>query len=150
MDTSRQGFTLIETVIGLAIVCSLLVVSVWNLKDYQARIEERESLEWFKNSFKNEMNYSYLNRKPAYLKIRGDHVTFGRHAVNGKIILKKKIFPKSLRNTNGPIDYFIGKSGQSAPKTIIFESKLTHRKYEYRIQMGWGEIIEKTQRIYPS
>lgn len=144
MDASRRGFTLIETVIGLAIVCSLLVVSVWNLKDYQARIEEKESLEWFENSFKNEMNYSYLNQKPAYLKIRDNHIIFGRYAISGKVVLKKKILPQTLRNTNGPIDYFIGRSGQSGPKTIIFESNLTHRKSEYRIQMGWGEIIEKT------
>ncbi|KAE9565185.1 hypothetical protein FD33_GL001191 [Companilactobacillus paralimentarius DSM 13238 = JCM 10415] len=117
---------------------------MWNLKDYQARIEEKESLEWFENSFKNEMNYSYLNQKPAYLKIRDNHIIFGRYAISGKVVLKKKILPQTLRNTNGPIDYFIGRSGQSGPKTIIFESNLTHRKYEYRIQMGWGEIIEKT------
>lgn len=144
MDTGKRGFTLIETIIGLAIVCGLIAVSVWNLKDYQARIEEKEGLEWFQNSFKNEMNHSYLFHKKANLRIRENKITFIRYAANGKAILKKKTLPKTLKNTNGPIDYFIGESGQSGPRTIIFTSQLTHRKYEYRIQMGWGEIIEKT------
>jgi prepilin-type N-terminal cleavage/methylation domain len=42
MDTGKRGFTLIETVIGLAIVCGLIAVSVWNLKDYQARMKKKK------------------------------------------------------------------------------------------------------------
>lgn len=41
----RRAFTLLETVVSLAIFCSLTIFSIYNLKDYQARVEERQYLQ---------------------------------------------------------------------------------------------------------
>lgn len=139
MDSKKAGFTIIETTIGLMIVCSLIAISVWNLKDYQARIEERQTLQWFKGKFKDSMNYAYLNREEVKVVVDSKYLQFS----NGKSQIKRNL-PKTLKLNSGHQVFRISRSGETAPRTVIFESTLTHSKYEYTIQMGWGEIVEKT------
>ncbi|WP_334333389.1 type II secretion system protein [Companilactobacillus sp. HBUAS59544] len=139
MGTRKEGFTIIETIIGLMIVCSLVAISVWNLKDYQARIEERQTLQWFKGKFKNAMNYAYLNHEDAKVIVDPGYLQIS----NGKFQVQKHL-PKTLTITTGHQVFRISKSGETSPRTVIFQSTLTGKKYEYTIQMGWGEIVEKT------
>jgi len=147
MRDVRTGFTLLETVISLAIICLLVIISITNLKDYQARVEEKQAIEWFKNNFKNTMNYSYLNKKSASMHLDSKENTIEFVATGISIerkYYKKRVLPDSLRLTQeGDVKYLISKSGQSAPITISFTSKLTKKIYSYKIQLGWGEIIEE-------
>lgn len=138
---------MLETTISLGIVCSLLIISLYNLKDYQARVEEYQALEWFKDTFKSAFDYSYLNGVATNMTIAPDTIEFN---ADQKAATKKEYYfhkfhklPKSLTTGNNKITYTIFKSGQAAPITIEFKSVLTHQKYTYKVQMGWGEIIEE-------
>ncbi|AUI70781.1 hypothetical protein LAL01_14980 [Companilactobacillus alimentarius] len=133
---------ILETVIGLMIVCSLITISVINFNNYRAHVEEKQALEWFKGSFKNTMNYAYLNNKSASMKVEANRIDFLYTDIHGKRIDHKKKFPKTLTIVNAPVDYFIGRSGQSGPRTVIIHSKLSNEDYKYVIQLGWGEIVE--------
>lgn len=147
LQIKQKAFTLLETTISLGIVCSLMIISIYNLKDYQARVEEHQALEWFKDSFKSAFDYSYLHGVATNLTITPNSIEF---VANQKTASKKEYYfhkfqtlPKTLQAENSKITYTIFKSGQAAPITIKFDSKLTHRQYVYKVQMGWGEIIEQ-------
>ncbi|MQS98117.1 type II secretion system protein [Lactobacillus halodurans] len=142
----RSGFTLLETTIGLSIVCSLALISLSNLRDYQAQIEERQALEWFKNSFKSAFNYSYLNHNVVTLRVEpGKNIVDFSHREGLKVKHVRKLFPKTLKlKDKAKVQYTIYNSGQAPPITIQFISSLTNKTYIYKIQMMWGEIIETT------
>lgn len=145
----RNGFTLLETVIVLAIFSLTMAVSLYNLRDYQAKVEEKQALEWFKNNFKNTFNYCYLNTTSGSFSINQEEhfILFQIRDRPGKF--RKLYLPKTLVvNESRNHLYNVYLSGQAAPITIEFDSTLTHHKYIYKIQMGWGEIIE-TQGVYP-
>ncbi len=144
MNTRRSAFTLLETVIGLFIICSLVTISSWNLKGYQAQVEEKQSIEWFKNTFKNTMNSCFLTKKVGGLKIdkNKNQLMFSVPRPDGTHKVLKKTFPQNLEIISKKNDFDISNNGQISPLTIKFESKLTKKIYAYKIQMGWGEIIE--------
>lgn len=140
----RPAFTLLETVIGLVIVCSTIMISVYNLKDYQAHIEERQAIEWFKNSFKSTFNYCYLNHKTAnvYLMQNQNRIKFDIQKDNQNKSHNKELkLPRGLKIDNQK-KYIIGVNGQGGPAVITFHSTLTNKIYSYTVQMGWGEISE--------
>lgn len=141
----HQAFTLLETMISLGIICSLLIISLYNLKGYQEHVEEQQSLVWFKDSFKNAFNYCYLNKRSGSLFLNQDNnkVTFNLDGKNGKRKIYQKKLPAFMSIVSASATgYWISSNGQGAPVTIIFKSALTKKKYIYKIQMGWGEINE--------
>lgn len=147
LPVRRKAFTLLETTISLGIVCSLMIISIYNFKDYQAQVEEHQALEWFKDTFKSAFDYSYLHKVATNMTIAPDAIEFN---ADQKTATKKEYyfhkfhkFPKSLTAGNSKRTYTIFKSGQAAPITIEFKSDLTHKKYIYKVQMGWGEIVEE-------
>lgn len=146
MKICRTGTTLLEVVIGLAIFCSLVTVSLYNIKDYQARIEEEQSLEWFKNTFKTAFNRAYLTDQDSKFIIeKNNTIIFDMRGNYKKTKHIERKLPSSLsfyENSRG--EYKIYGSGEASPVTITVNSALTHRKYVYKIQMGWGEIIDET------
>jgi len=142
----RKAFTLLETVISLTIMCALVSLSVYNLKDYQARVEEKQAIEWFKNSFKSTFNYCYLHNRTAifYWLPQKNSIQFDILQPSGSEknyrVLK---LPKTLRvASNSAIHYAISQHGQGSMMSLKFHSELTHKNYAYKIQFGWGEIIE--------
>lgn len=138
---SRKGFTLLETVISLTIFCSLTLLSIYNLKDYQANMEEHQFLQWFQDSFKSTFNYCYLHKVGGRMVFDRDKVIF--HTYDGiKTRNQSKKIPKTLKITHGANSYLINSFGEAEPTTVIVESNLKHRKFFYKIQMSWGEIIE--------
>jgi len=141
---SRKAFTLLETVISLAIVCSLAAISIYNLKDYQARADEKQAIIWFKNTFKNTFNYCYLNDKGALILLdpKENTIEFSPTAGSGMKHQIRKL-PTTLKlGSNSHLRYTIYGSGQGGSMSLKFLSTLTHKTYTYKIQMGWGEIIE--------
>lgn len=147
MSKVRNGFTLLETVIGLTIFCALTLISLNNLKDYQARVEEKQALEWFKDTFKSAYNRAYLQNHASKLIIQDKNEIIYDVDKNGKNFgrhISRKL-PKTLTvSENSFNEYNIHAKGDSGSVTIRFQSTLTHKVYEYKIQMGWGEIIETT------
>jgi len=146
MRRLRSGFTLLETVIGLAIVCAMALIATWNLKDYQINVEEKQAVEWFKNNFKTAFNYAYLNNNAATLNVNAESnrlvFTYNRNVGNRSIKLKR-VFPKTLQIWSNETQYTISNDGRARGNVVIdFTSTKTGHKYSYEIQMGWGELIE--------
>jgi prepilin-type N-terminal cleavage/methylation domain len=145
MPNHKDGFTLLETVISLTIICILTTISIYNLKDYQAKMEERQSLEWFKNSFKNAFNKAFLTKSGIEVIVEKQNEVIFDITNNGKgsdIHISRR-FPKTIKifeSSNN--SYMIYGSGQAKAVTFTFVSSLTNRKYKYVVQLGWGEIIE--------
>lgn len=140
----RRAFTLLETVVSLAIFCSLTIFSIYNLKDYQARVEERQYLQWFKDSFKSTFNYCYLHNTGGRMVFDKKRIIF-HTSQDDKTKTQSKKIPKSLKITSGTrANYTINNSGEATAATITVESNLSHKKIFYKIQMNWGEIIETT------
>ncbi|WP_162256531.1 hypothetical protein [Companilactobacillus futsaii] len=131
-----------ETIVSLSIFCSLTIFSICNLKDYQARVEERQYLEWFKDSFKSTFNYCYLHNTGGRMVFDKEKIIF--HTSEGtRTQTQSKKIPKSLKITSGArTNYTINKAGEASAATIIIESSLNHKKILYKIQMNWGEIVE--------
>ncbi|MGQ2375636.1 hypothetical protein [Companilactobacillus zhachilii] len=146
MKTCRTGTTLLEVVIGLAIFCTLTTISLYNIKDFQARVEEKQSLEWFKNTFKTAFNRAYLTGQESKFIIEENNtIIFDMRGNYKKTKQIKRKLPSSLSfYENSRNEYKIYGSGEASPVTITVNSTLTHRKYIYKIQMGWGEIIDET------
>lgn len=141
----RFGFTILEMVISLAIICSFATISIYGLKDYQSRVEEQQFLESFKSTFKNVFNYCYLNKTAATIDIypKTNIIIFEFNKTYRKSIRMK--LPKSLEVSKSlEKTYYISQKGMSSPETISFYSKLKHKCYIYKIQMSWGEVIEKS------
>jgi len=147
MPRVRRAFTLLETVITLTIMCTLVAISIYNIKDYQARIEEKQALEWFKSTLKSSFNYCYLHNRTAILYWLPDEnsIQFDILQPSGtKKNYRKLKLPRTLRVAKKEaIHYAISQSGQAAPMSIKFHSELTKKNYSYKIQFGWGEIIEE-------
>ncbi len=144
-QSPRLGFTLLETVIGLGIFCLLTTVSLYNLKDYQARLEEKQSLEWFKDTFKGAFNHAYLTHHSSKFMIDNKNtIIFDISAENKKTKEIKRKLPSTMSfNENSQKEYTISSSGQASPVTITIKSTLTNKTYKYTVQLGWGEIIEE-------
>lgn len=145
----RTGFTLLEAVITLAVVCSMAFISIYGIKDYQKRIEEKQAIAWFKNTFKDAMNYRFLANQIAQLLIDDpkNELTFSYAKKNQKptdvTSHRKMRMPKYLHLTGNHADvYYIEPNGHNDSVHFAFYSDLTHRTYDFKILMGWGEIIE--------
>lgn len=141
---NRKAFTLLETVIALGISCSLLIISIYNLKNYQDRVEEQQTLEWFKDTFKSMLNYCYLNKRAVLVRFENNKITFNSDVGTNKAQIRSRNLPKTLSvSENFKRTYRISSSGEAPPVTIKFKSTLTKHTYIYKVQMNWGEIVEK-------
>jgi len=143
---ARLGLTLIETVIGLGIFCLLTTISLHNLKDYQAKLEEKQALEWFKDTFKGVYNRAYLTHQGSKMIIENKNtIVFDitQNGENGDKVVRRKIPSTMTVFDNSSGQHMIYGTGKSSAAKITFSSSLTNKKYIYKIQMGWGEIIEE-------
>ncbi|WP_125568316.1 type II secretion system protein [Companilactobacillus insicii] len=140
-----KAFTLIESIISLAIFCTLMSVSIYGLQNYQQRIEEKQVISQFKINWHNMLNYSYLNKKYTRFFYNYDTNTMTFVDLMNKKEFSHKIkLPKTLVNTKKrDVEIYVNKDGTTRPKSIEIKSTLTHKTYRYTIQMMWGELVEK-------
>ncbi|APX72387.1 type II secretion system GspH family protein [Companilactobacillus allii] len=142
---SKAGFTLIEAVFTLIIICSLALATSFGMKDYQQRIQEKQTLEEFKVNLRDMFNYSYLYKRTSvfqYYKDK-DYISFRDLSDRDRYYHEVKL-SKTLHILNSEnIVHYVSREGQTSPMTIIFKSELTGKKYIFKIQMLWGEINEE-------
>lgn len=146
MERYKGGFTLLETVIGLFIFCSLTLLSFNNIKNYQDIVEERQSLEWFKNTFKSVFNDAYINQHASRFMIENHNKIIFDITGNKKGETKEisRTLPSTLRfSENSKGEYRVSSTGEAPAATITIKSTLTNKTYIYRVQLGWGEITEE-------
>ncbi|WP_334330298.1 prepilin-type N-terminal cleavage/methylation domain-containing protein [Companilactobacillus sp. HBUAS59699] len=141
----NKAFTLIETVISLTIFCTLASVSIYGIHDYQQKIEEKQIISQYKVNWHNMLNYSYLNKRRTRFFYNYDDNTmlFSDFSKRDKFDYKIKL-PSTLKSTQKhDIEIYVGDEGMTGPKTIELKSSVTHRVYDYTVQMMWGELVEK-------
>lgn len=139
----RGGFTLIEAVITLSIVCSLILVTSFEVKNFQAKFAEQQTMQQFKNTFKSTLNKSFLSKRDYYVVISKNSSSILFKSSDDKTYLKRIKLPKTLKYSKTESIIQIRKTSFVRPQTIKFHSSLTNQDYIYVIQMNWGEIIEK-------
>lgn len=141
----RSAYTLIEAVFTLIIISIMALSTGYGIKNYQQKIQEKQAMEEFKINFRDMLNYSYLYKRDSvlqYYKDR-DYMAFRDVSDVGKYYHEVKL-PKTLRILNSEnINQYVNKKGHTRPSTIIFKSDLTNKKYTFKIQMYWGEILEE-------
>lgn len=145
LQHKNKAFTLIEAVISLTIFCTLASVSIYGIHNYQQRIEEKQIISQFKVNWHNMLNYSYLNGKRTRFLYDYDEntMTFTDNSNADKFFHKIKL-PKTLKNTKKhDVKISVSDNGTTSPNSIEIESALTHRTYNYTVQMMWGELVEK-------
>lgn len=148
----RRAFTLLETIISLTIFCSLVIVSFSNIGNYYQRVQEHQAIEQFKNTFNSAFNYCYLNKKTIklYFNRKENSIEINisnskrTNLINERTKIREIKFPKTLKIVKFQQQYTIHNTGFAAPMTIELKSQLTNKVYLYKIQMGWGEIVESS------
>lgn len=140
---NRLGFTLIESVVVLVIFCSVIFATSVSVKDYQVKIEEKQSMQQFKNVFRNTLNKAFLTGKDYNIVIskKSNSAIFKSNS-NDDFLVRIK-FPKTISYFKAESTIQIRRNGLIRPQTIKFYSTMTKQNYIYVIQMNWGEIIEK-------
>lgn len=129
-----------ETVIVLAIVCSMISITISGIKNYQARLDERIALQQFKNGWKNALNEAFLRKTYVYLSIHTDGKPIHFWTQDGKYDQYINL-PKTLAYVGRKFDADISNTGSTSPVTMKFHSTLNNHDYVYKIQMDWGEIV---------
>jgi len=136
---------MIEAVFSLVIFSSIALATGFGIQNYQQRIEEKQTLESFKMNWHNLLNYSYLNKRNGFFSLdRVDKVMVFQDMSDSSKYYERVTLPKSLNLISSKnIKLQINGDGESRPRTVIFQSNLTKKKYTYTIQMLWGEVVEK-------
>ncbi|MFC6323032.1 type II secretion system protein [Companilactobacillus baiquanensis] len=143
LKSRRFGFTLAESVIVLAIFCILILATNLGVKDYQSKIAERQSMQQFKNLFKNTLNEAFLSGKDYNIVISSDSNSVVFKSNENNVFFARLKFPNTIKYFKNESTIQVRRTGLIRPQTIKFYSNLTNHNYIYVIQMNWGEIIEK-------
>ncbi|WP_125715004.1 type II secretion system protein [Companilactobacillus kedongensis] len=140
----RLGFTLVESVIALAIFCSIIFATSLGVKNYQARVDEKQSMQQFKNVFKNTLDEAFLTKRDYNVALKKEEhsALFKSNDTDSYKVLVK--FPDTVNYIQSNSTIQIRRNGLIKPQTIRFHSDLTNINYVYVVQMNWGEIIDKT------
>lgn len=140
----RFGFTLVESVIALAIFCSIIFATSLGVKNYQARVDEKQSMQQFKNVFKNTLDEAFLTKRDYNVALKKEEhsALFKSNDTDSYKVLVK--FPDTVNYIQSNSTIQIRRNGLIKPQTIRFHSDLTNINYVYVVQMNWGEIIDKT------
>lgn len=130
-----KGFTLIESLIALAIFCSLFFVGSLQLESYREKIIFEKSVQEF------EMALSQACRRAA---INHEQVTVNFHPTDNELRIVGTTYHRSLYFDQAISlsifnDYQISASGSAPPKTFKISSKEKSKKI--KMQMSWGRMI---------
>lgn len=143
LKSRRSGFTLVESVIVLTIFCILILATNLGVKDYQSKIAERQSMQQFKNLFKNTLNEAFLSGKDYNIVISSNSNSVVFKSNENNVFFARLKFPNTIKYFKNESTIQVRRAGLIRPQTIKFYSNLTNHNYIYVIQMNWGEIIEK-------
>lgn len=135
---SLKAFTLVETMVTLAIFCLIFTLPTVNLKSYQDTIRIHNTRRQFKAIIENYSRIAVLKNRPYtiqnspqehYISVSyGDWRKYYEYDKNVKV---------SIPNGN---KMRISKEGRFAPLGISFSSN--DKKENLNIQMLWGRLID--------
>ena len=137
MKRSR-GFTILEALITLTIVCLIMVIGTLQLKEYQTKIIFYNSIERFNAALEQASRVATIRKEKIDIEYFSEsHLMY----LEGEKGYYRKIKFDDNMKINQIVDYSISSSGMSKPKRIIF-SDGKHRKVE-NVQMAWGKRIDE-------
>lgn len=140
----QQAFTLLETVIVMAIVTMLLCLITPLASRSKQEASERQfwsdlQVQWQAAQTRAKVNHqiTFIEPQDQSKLIEFSWVDHQYHHATVKL-------PSTLVLDHFP-DIKMLETGFVSPQTARFHSSLTHKKYEMRIQLGWGgyHVVEK-------
>lgn len=137
--SNSKGFTLLEALITLFIVCLLATVGSLQLKEYRTQLVFYAAIEKFRNSFERASRMAVLKNQNVCI----DYSEYDRCLIIKSKNGEERIdMPANLTifNRNANLhNYEIQRNGSVSPTTLRF----AYGKYskKLRIQMTWGKII---------
>lgn len=132
-NKSHSAFALFETCLVLLIVSSLMIFTSVELRLYQDNIQEKIALKNFEETFKNAVNYSYLQKNFVSVLFYSQKVVFKSAQYNVSIPL-----PSSLKVYSDHL--MIHPLGVTSPKYLDFFSTKFQQNYRYTVNMDWGVL----------
>ncbi|WP_099974510.1 type II secretion system protein [Lactobacillus terrae] len=146
MLRKNNAFGMIEAIIALSITCIVLSISITGINQYKLRIEEKQFLQSFKFSWTNTLNYSYLSNSTCEMIVLTDEQKIVFKDIDENKELNVVKIPEYIKYGNGG-SKIIKINGSSKGYTIIFISSLSGKRYTFKVQLHWGEILENVEKI---
>lgn len=146
MKNKRSSFTLVETVVAMAIMCGILLIPAINYHRQIAIQKEKIFLTEFRNNWNQQLKYSLLNNNTSivYFDVsqKKQFIRFVRYPHMKE---NDQYLPDTLKIINDKKVITIHQDGSVSPQTIAFKSRLNSKVYKFKVQMEWGQLIyEKT------
>lgn len=137
MNKKCHGFTIIETVITLSVICFLTLLGTLYLSDFRSKIIFTNSVQQFKTS---------LDQACRQAAIRKENILIDYYPNSHLLEMKGNNYYRKISfATNLKIDqisnFRIADSGSISPRTIKFSDG--KNKAKIKIQMTWGRMINE-------
>ena len=129
------GFTILETLISLIIMCGLLTIGTFYLKDYQADIILENTVKETMTALEQGSRVSLLNDEETNITYfaKSSRVVISSDHFKRNIDIDKSIRIKNLSQ------FGISRKGTIRPRTLYFTNGKKDKKV--RIQMTWGKML---------
>ena len=125
----RRAFTLLESVIVLAIVTLILVMTSPAMKKSRQAAAERQFFTHLRLCWDLEVNWARANHQQIVIKKRGRQMIVGHKVLT---------IPPTLSANSGFGDLDVSANGFTSPQTRALYSSIDRGVYLFKIQMGWG------------
>lgn len=131
-----KGFTILESVITLAVSCMLILIGSLKMDSYEEQLllinterQVRTAIEQAArvSTIKHERISVWYYAKQSYLQFRGN-------SYSRRLDIDKKIKISGLSN------FFISSTGSMSPRTITFSSDKNVK--QLKLQMMWGRTVD--------
>lgn len=147
----RAAFTLLETVIVLAIVAFLMLMTLPSAEHSKQKIAERQFWSDLRTQWQAAQTRAKVKHQITFIEPQDESKIIDFYWVdeNGDATVSQAYvkLPPTLVLDSFP-DTRMNENGFVNPATARFHSTLDNKKYEMRIQLGWGgfHIVEKVQK----
>ncbi|WP_152639015.1 type II secretion system protein [Lentilactobacillus curieae] len=143
-QSSKSGFTVVESIIGLLIAAMILGLTVTMISGIrQNRIQEKAFFDEYERCFRKAQNSSLLMHRKTQITVEDGHLKFidyGDEARNFTLNV-----PETIHLANSKTIY-ITDAGFVSPQTIQWLNQDGNVKYKQKIQLGWGGfVVEKEE-----
>lgn len=130
-----KAFSLIETIITLAIFCMISLIGTFELRNFQKRIIFYQTVKEFE---------LVLEQASRIASIQQQNVYINYFPSSHQLIVTGEHYQRQLAIDNSiQIDtiyrYLISAKGMISPKTIIFKNDQQEKRL--KVQMAWGRLI---------
>lgn len=145
MREKYSAFTLIETLIVLAISCMLLLLPSLKIKSWLVERKIDFALQSFEKNVLDCQQQAILTQKKTRILVNFSSQTISYHSTafsDGKYV---QTLPDELvvetKGSDSQISFTAGKGNPSAIFSVVFKDELSQRRLKYQSQMGAGRVI---------